>query len=249
LTLSDDGDGVSWPPGNIPYTWGREARATYNESLAGARAPSWAGVDGPMHADALRADGEPLKDVYNLTDLAPPGEADDGALMAFQHRTRRQAATVLRALVPAAPTTTPTTSALIQRTLDYVNSTSPEAASFLHAHAAVILASLVAGCLCLWGRGGGGGGAQRRRGAQGMAGRGGGAGDPPSPYTHTSTYRSLPLTSGTLARRRKYCLCCGISIAASDQPTLNKKGGRTHRGTASRRSSQITFTLRLGRLV
>jgi hypothetical protein len=71
--------------GDIYYTWGREAKSQYNESLAGARTPSWAGVGGPRGVDAIGPDGKLLKYVYPLSELAPPGAADD-ALMAFQHR-------------------------------------------------------------------------------------------------------------------------------------------------------------------
>ena len=57
----------------------------YNESFAGARAPTWVGVGGPQDISALKADGTLLKFVSNVSDLKPPGSADD-ALMAFQHR-------------------------------------------------------------------------------------------------------------------------------------------------------------------
>ena len=85
---------------------GREATTTYNETLAGARKPSWAGVSGPRGVDAIGPDGKLLKYVSPLrcahtqythrttvsvvhgfvfSDLKPAGSADD-ALMAFQHR-------------------------------------------------------------------------------------------------------------------------------------------------------------------
>ena len=47
--------------------------------------PGWTGVSGPQHVDALDDDGRLLRYVQNLSDLAAPGAADD-ALMAFQHR-------------------------------------------------------------------------------------------------------------------------------------------------------------------
>ena len=84
IDASYDGD-IMTAVGDVAYTWGRESTATYNESLAGARAPGWAGVSGPQHVDALRADGSLLKYVQNISELPPPGAADD-ALMAFQHR-------------------------------------------------------------------------------------------------------------------------------------------------------------------
>jgi hypothetical protein len=71
--------------GNVPYTWGREANTTYNESLAGVRAPGYGGVHGALHVDALRDGGTLLKYVQNASSLPPPGSADE-ALMAFQHR-------------------------------------------------------------------------------------------------------------------------------------------------------------------
>ena len=85
IDASYDGD-VMVAAKNIPYTWGREANTQYNESLAGARAPSWSGVSGPQTVDAIDVDtGKIIKYVQNLTELAAPGTADD-ALMAFQHR-------------------------------------------------------------------------------------------------------------------------------------------------------------------
>jgi hypothetical protein len=42
-------------------------------------------VGGPRNISALNPDGTLIKYVYNLSDLGPPGSADD-ALMAFQHR-------------------------------------------------------------------------------------------------------------------------------------------------------------------
>ena len=57
VDASYDGE-VMVAAGDIAYTAGREAIATYNESLAGARAPGFAGVSGPQHVDALRAIGD-----------------------------------------------------------------------------------------------------------------------------------------------------------------------------------------------
>jgi hypothetical protein len=84
IDASYDGE-IMVAAGDIDFTWGREANTTYNESLAGARAPGFTGVGGPTKINALRDDGTLLKYVSNLSDLAPPGSADD-ALMAFQHR-------------------------------------------------------------------------------------------------------------------------------------------------------------------
>ena len=84
IDASYDGD-VMVAAGDIAYTAGREANTTYNESLAGARAPSWSGVGGPKGINALKDDGSLIKYVANVSELAPPGAADD-ALMAFQHR-------------------------------------------------------------------------------------------------------------------------------------------------------------------
>lgn len=84
IDASYDGD-IMTAAGNIDYTWGREANTTYNESLAGARVPGFVGVSGARHVNALRNDGSILKYVQNISELGPPGSADD-ALMAFQHR-------------------------------------------------------------------------------------------------------------------------------------------------------------------
>lgn len=84
IDASYDGE-VMVAAGDVPYTSGREANTTYNESLAGARVPGWKGVGPPQGVNALRPDGTLLRFVSNLSQLAPPGAADD-ALMAFQHR-------------------------------------------------------------------------------------------------------------------------------------------------------------------
>ena len=73
--------------GDVDYTHGREAVSKYNESLAGARVPSnvGAGRHWTTEINGLRQDGTILKYVQNISELAPPGEADE-SLMAFQHR-------------------------------------------------------------------------------------------------------------------------------------------------------------------
>lgn len=147
--------------GDVEYTAGREANTTYNEPLAGARKPSWAGVGGPRHVDALRDDGRVIKFVSNLSDLKPPGEADD-ALMAFQHRMCISADND-RVRWPKPPGYNPDDFLLIQRALD----------------------------------------------------ASGGSSDF---FTHLPPSR-LP---GYPGKRKKYCLCCGITVGSTDQPTLNK---------------------------
>jgi hypothetical protein len=84
IDASYDGD-VMTAAGDIEYTAGRESTAQYDESLAGAMAPGWVGVGGPRNISATKPDGSLLKYVQNITELGPPGSADD-ALMAFQHR-------------------------------------------------------------------------------------------------------------------------------------------------------------------
>lgn len=74
-------DGDVMVAAGVEHTSGREARSKYNESLAGARTPT---SSNPV-VNALNDDGSILKYVQNISELAPPGEADD-ALMAFQHR-------------------------------------------------------------------------------------------------------------------------------------------------------------------
>ena len=147
--------------GDITYTSGREAIRTYNESLAGARRPSWEGVSGPRHVDALKSDGSLIKFVANMSELAAPGEADD-ALMAFQHRMCISADDD-RVRWPKPPGYNADDFTLIQRALD----------------------------------------------ASGG---------------HTDFFTHLPPASlpGYPGKKRKYCLCCGISIGSTDQPNLNK---------------------------
>ena len=147
--------------GDVDYTAGREAIATYNESLAGARVPGWNGVSGPRHVNALTADGKLLKYVANLSTLAPPGAADD-ALMAFQHR-MCISGDADRVPWPQPNGYNRTDFELLQRALD---------------------------------AGGGDAGFFTRM--------------PPA---------TLP---GYPGAKKKYCLCCGISIGATDQPMLNR---------------------------
>ena len=84
VDASYDGD-IMVMAGNIDYTSGREAMSTYQESYGGARKPGFVGVGGPKHVNALDDDGNIIKYVANISQLAPP-ESADGALMAFQHR-------------------------------------------------------------------------------------------------------------------------------------------------------------------
>ena len=160
IDASYDGEVMAACGGAVAYTAGREAVATYNESLAGARAPGWVGVSGPRHVDALKADGSLLKFVANLSALAPPGEADD-ALMAFQHR-MCISADADRVPWPAPPGYDAGDFELIKRALYASNNDT----NFFTAM-------------------------------------------PPS---------ALP---GYPGPKKKYCLCCGISVGASDQPMLN----------------------------
>ena len=80
--VADDGE-ILAAAGDIDYTAGREATSQYNESLAGARAPGWSGVGAPKGVDAIGPDGQLLKFVYNLTELPPPGSADDALMVTF----------------------------------------------------------------------------------------------------------------------------------------------------------------------
>ena len=66
IDASYDGE-VMVAAGDVAYTAGREANTTYNESLAGARAPGWVGVGGARHVPALRSDGAILKYVTPLS--------------------------------------------------------------------------------------------------------------------------------------------------------------------------------------
>ena len=150
---------------DIEYTWGRESRSTYGESLAGARYPGFVGVGGPQHVSALHDDGSLLKYVQNMTEeLPPPGEADD-ALMAFQHR--------------LCLTDNPDNKVDWYKPKDY----NPDDFLLL----------------------------QRTLEAAG---------------NNSDFFTSLPpagLSSfGVPKEKRKYCLCCGISVYSTDQPGLNK---------------------------
>jgi hypothetical protein len=154
-------DGDVMVAAGIASTSGREAVATYNESLAGARAPSWSGVSGPRGVSALKPDGTLLKYVANLTELTPAGEADD-ALMAFQHRM------------------------CISGDDDRVPWYPPpgyDPADFL-----LFSRALAAN------------------------------------KNESNFFTSMPPSSlpGYPGPKKKYCLCCGITIGASDQPMLNK---------------------------
>jgi len=160
IDASYDGE-VMVAVGDVEYTAGREATSKYNESYAGARKPGFVGVHGPRHVNALRDDGSILKFVANISELAPPGEADD-ALMAFQHRM------------------------CISGEEDHVPWPKPDgykADDFLLIQRALNATD----------------------------------GDP-------SFFTRMPPSSlpGLPGNKKKYCLCCGITIASSDQPLLNK---------------------------
>ena len=145
---------------DVHYTAGRESIAQYNESLAGARVPGWHGVSGPKNINALKDDGSLIKYVSNLSDLAPPGEADD-ALMAFQHRLC-VSGEADRIPWPKPPGYNPEDFLLMQRCVD---------------------------------------------------------------VNYKGVMTSMPpsrIHDGGASGKRKYCSCCGISVCASDQPTLNK---------------------------
>lgn len=162
IDASYDGE-VMVAAGNVPYTAGREANTTYGEPLAGARAPGWVGVGGPRGVDPFKPDGSLIKYVADLSELAPPGAADD-ALMAFQHR-MCVSGDADRVPWPAPPGYSADDFLLLQRALEASNSTN--SADFFTRM-------------------------------------------PPS---------ALP---GYPGPKKKYCLCCGITVGASDQPMLNK---------------------------
>ena len=146
--------------GMVEYTAGRESARTYNESLAGARAPSWAGVSGPKGINALRSDGTLLRYVHNISEIKRPGEADD-ALMAFQHR-MCISGDADRVPWPKPDKYNPDDFELMQRVVDATGN----ADAFTRM--------------------------------------------PPGPY------------HGYPGPKKYYDLCCGITVAASDQPMLNK---------------------------
>eukprot|EP00039_Didymoeca_costata_P000628 m.46563 g.46563 ORF g.46563 m.46563 type:complete len:674 (+) comp10386_c0_seq2:163-2184(+) len=160
IDASYDGD-LMVAAGDIDYTAGREANTTYNESLAGARVPGFKDVGGPQHVDALYPNGTILKFVKNISELPPPGSADD-ALMAFQHR-MCISGEESRVPWPKPDGYNPDDFLLLQRALDASNGN-------------------------------------------------------PSFFTRMPPSR-LP---GLPSNINKYCLCCGITIYASDQPNLNK---------------------------
>ena len=150
---------------NIDYTFGRESRSAYGETLAGARKPGFVGVSGPQHVSALRDDGKTLlKYVQNISTLSAPGEADD-ALMAFQHRLCLTDKPENRVPWTKPPGYNPDDFLLLQRTMEAAGN-------------------------------------------------------------NTDFFTRLPPASlasyGVPADKRKYCLCCGISVYATDQPALNK---------------------------
>lgn len=63
IDASYDGD-LMVAVGDVAYTAGREAKAQYNESYAGARVPSWTGVGGGRNVSALGPDGKIIKCVH-----------------------------------------------------------------------------------------------------------------------------------------------------------------------------------------
>jgi hypothetical protein len=153
--------------GDVEYTAGRESRAQYNESLAGARKPGWVGVSGPRNINPLKEDGTLIKYVANISELAAPGEADD-ALMAFQHRLCVSGDPVDvpwgRVPWPKPPNYNPDDFLIHQRALE--------------------------------------------------------AGDH-SPYQSMPPSEMRASASGA-CKKKKYTVCCGISVVASDQPMLNQ---------------------------
>jgi len=159
IDASYDGE-IMVAAGDIDYTAGREAISKYNESYAGARTPGWSGVAPPKGVNALKDDGTILKYVANISQLTPPGEADD-ALMAFQHR-MCISGDADRIPWPKPDNYNPDDFLIMQRALEADGNNS----RFFSAM-------------------------------------------PPS---------QLP---GYPGKKKKYCLCCGISIGASDQPMLN----------------------------
>jgi hypothetical protein len=158
IDASYDAD-VMVAAGDIDYTAGREAITTYNESLAGARVPGFVGVGGPQNISAVKPDGTLLKYVQNISELAPPGSADD-ALMAFQHRLCISEGDNMVPW-PKPPGYDPDDFLLMQRVIDATGS----ADAFTKM--------------------------------------------PPGPY------------HGYPGPLKKYDLCCGITVVASDQPAIN----------------------------
>lgn len=166
IDASYDGDVL--PHVDVEYASGRESIAHYNESLAGARRPSWDGVRGPRGVNALRDDGSGaiLKYVRNISELAEEGEADD-ALMAFQHRLCISGDPNNTVPWPKPEGYDADDFVLLQRALDAnADDTTASAADF---------------------------------------------------FTHMPPAR-LP---GLPSHIQKYCLCCGTTVASSDQPDIN----------------------------
>lgn len=160
IDASYDGE-IMVAAGDVDYTAGREAVSTYNEPLAGARVPGWNGVGGPHGVDPIGPDGNLIKFVANLSELAPAGQADD-ALMAFQHRMCISGE---------------------DNRIPWPKPDGYAAEDFL-----LISRALQA------------------------------AGGNADFFTRMppSTLPGLP------SNIKKYCLCCGITVGASDQPMLNK---------------------------
>ena len=159
VDASYDGE-VMVAAGDIAYTAGREAIATYNESLAGARAPGFAGVSGPQHVDALRDDGTLLKFVANVFEARGAGRG----------RRRADGLSIASASRASGPRAVAEARRLRRRRL--------------LAAAAALDAS-------------------------------GGTAD-------AFTRLPPPTLPGLPSHIKKYCVCCGISVAATDQPMLNK---------------------------
>jgi hypothetical protein len=164
IDASYDGD-IMTAAGDIEYTAGRESSAHYNESLAGAMAPGWVGVGGPRNISATRPDGSILKYVQNISELRPPGSADD-ALMAFQHRLCISEGNNMVPW-PKPPNYNPEDFELMQRVIDATG------------------------------------------GANAFTGM------PPGGYRG-------PAGKAFPGNKSKYDLCCGITVASSDQPNINK---------------------------
>ena len=219
IDASYDGD-VMVAAGNVDYTWGREASSQYNESYAGARAPSWIGVAPPHGIDALNPDGTLLKYVKNISKLGPPGSADD-ALMAFQHRLCISTGDdMVPWRKPEGYTREDFT--LMQRVLDATGS----ANAFTHmppgGYRGYPGTYILMFCCSL----------SNRESAQEH--RWGTLRPPPPPSLFSrdgSLLLPFMLTRAMLmpssfhcfkGPKKKYDLCCGISVVASDQPNINK---------------------------
>ena len=117
-------------------------------------------MQGPKNINALKDDGSLIKYVSNLSDFAPPDEADD-VLMAFQHRLCLSSAADCIPC-PKPPDYDPEDFLPMQRCVD--------------TNFKVVMTSMLLSRF-------------HENGASG---------------------------------KRKYCSCCGLSVYASDQPTLTK---------------------------